>query len=393
MPELGFVLPHWLYWSGLLLFPLLAGYLVRRARRREQTQPLSLGLGYFLLLTGGFIGVHRLYLKSRWAIAFMILFVAVLEVNVEARVARDLLSGASNAVRIGESRIDRTERKIDKALRRIERRDTERARETLAEARADLEQAQKRLLEVREELVTAEVRANRWAGMARSLGILLFLGILLDALLLPRLIGRRNALEKGLPGEGFHCPVVEKEHDDSSEPFLFNRWVSRLNGFAGEFVAYWSIIAVFVYYYEVIARYVFNSPTNWAHEAMFLMFGMQYLIAGGFCMRENAHVRVDVIYTHLSRRTQAILDLVTSVFFFIFVVTLLVTGWIFFHDAYRVGEVSFTEWAIQYWPVKFALPLGAALLLLQGIAQLAKDVAAVIGPDAVDLDSRIRPEG
>ena len=49
-------------------------------------------------------------------------------------------------------------------------------------------------------------------------------------------------------------------------------------------MAYWSIVAVFVYYYEVISRYVFNSPTNWAHESMFLMFGMQYLIAGGFVL-------------------------------------------------------------------------------------------------------------
>ncbi|KAA3622708.1 MAG: TRAP transporter permease DctM, partial [Proteobacteria bacterium] len=152
-----------------------------------------------------------------------------------------------------------------------------------------------------------------------------------------------------------------------------------LNGFVGELVAYWSVIAVFVYYFEVISRYVFNSPTNWAHEAMFLMFGMQYLVAGGFVLRDGAHVRVDVIYTNLSRRTKAILDLVTSVFFFIFVVTLMVTGWIFFHDSLGMNEVSFTEWGIQYYPIKFALPLGAALLLLQGLAQLLNDIDIVRG--------------
>ena len=166
-----------------------------------------------------------------------------------------------------------------------------------------------------------------------------------------------------------------------------------MNGYVGEFVSYWSIIAVFVYYYEVIARYVFNSPTNWAHEAMFLMFGMQYLIAGGFCLRENAHVRVDVIYTRLSKRTQAIMDVITSMFFFIFVLTLLVTGWIFFHDAFSIREVSFTEWGIQYWPVKFVLPLGAVLLLLQGISQLVKDVAVAVRPESAELETSVRPEG
>jgi TRAP-type mannitol/chloroaromatic compound transport system permease small subunit len=113
---------------------------------------------------------------------------------------------------------------------------------------------------------------------------------------------------------------------------------------------------------------------------MFLMFGMQYLLAGGYTLREGSHVRVDVIYTHLSERSKAIMDLITSVFFFIFVITLLVTGWIFFHDAWAINEVSFTEWGIQYYPVKFALPLGAALILLQGIAVLLKDIHFVLHP-------------
>jgi TRAP-type mannitol/chloroaromatic compound transport system permease small subunit len=233
-----------------------------------------------------------------------------------------------------------------------------------------------------------------WKRVASGLGLLLLLGILADAFLMPRMVRERNRLEAVQPDEeGFSCPVVEQEHDDSREPLLFSRTVSRVNGFAGEFVAYWSIIAVFVYYYEVIARYVFNSPTNWAHEAMFLMFGMQYLIAGGFCLRENAHVRVDVIYSQLPKRTRAIMDVITSVFFFIFMITLLATGWIFFYDSFSINEVSFTEWAIQYWPIKFALPLGAVLLLAQGISQLAKDIAALRRPDIVDLDTEIRPEG
>ncbi len=193
--------------------------------------------------------------------------------------------------------------------------------------------------------------------------------------------------------EVFSCPAIEAEHDDSKEPFVFNRWIGRLNGYAGEFVAYWSLLAVGGYYYEVMASYVFNSPTNWAHEAMFLMFGMQYLIAGGFVLREGAHVRVDVVYMHFSNRGKAIIDLITSVFFFIYVVTLMITGWTFFKDSFNVGEVSFTEWHIQYWPVKIALPLGAALLLLQGIAQLLKDIAIVFNPEIAEIDGEVRPEG
>src|SRR3546814_18147010 len=99
---------------------------------------------------------------------------------------------------------------------------------------------------------------------------------------------------------------------------------------------------------------------------MFLMFGMQYLLSGGYCLREDSHVRVDVIYKRFSERTKAIIDLVTSIFFFIFTVTLLVTGYIFAADSIGVWEVSFTEWGVPYWPVKCTIAIGALLHILSG---------------------------
>jgi len=157
----------------------------------------------------------------------------------------------------------------------------------------------------------------------------------------------------------------------------------RISGFTGRYVAYWSLIAPFIYTYEVVARYAFNSPTNWAHESMFLMFGMQYLLSGAYALREDGHVRVDVIYARLRPITKAGLDVLTSVFFFLFALALTSTAWNFFANSmassdyfwatgYR-NEVSFTEWAIQYYPVKFTMFLGGVLLLIQGIARLIKD--------------------
>jgi TRAP-type mannitol/chloroaromatic compound transport system permease small subunit len=132
----------------------------------------------------------------------------------------------------------------------------------------------------------------------------------------------------------------------------------------------------------VIARYVFNSPTNWVHESMFLMFGMQYMICGAYAYREDQHVRVDVFYAKFSERGKAIADIVTSLFFFIFTITMLWTGWRFALDAINNGEHSFTEWGVQYWPVKLMLPLGALLIALQGLSKLIKDVLVVIGKEA-----------
>ena len=99
------------------------------------------------------------------------------------------------------------------------------------------------------------------------------------------------------------------------------------------------------------------------------MFGMQYMIAGAYAYRDDQHVRVDVIYSKLSPRGKAIGDLISSVFFFIFTAPCSWTGWRFAADAIADGEISFTEWGIQYWPVKLTIPIGAALLLLQGVVR------------------------
>jgi TRAP-type mannitol/chloroaromatic compound transport system permease small subunit len=73
---------------------------------------------------------------------------------------------------------------------------------------------------------------------------------------------------------------------------------------------------------------------------------------------------------------------VSSVFFFIFVITMLWTGARFAMDAINVGEHSFTEWGVQYWPVKLMIPIGALLLALQGVAKLVKDVMILRGREA-----------
>jgi TRAP-type mannitol/chloroaromatic compound transport system permease small subunit len=380
MPEISFVLPHWLYWSGLVVFPLMAMYFFRRTSGQQGETVLSLPLAYFLLLLGGFVGVHRMYVRSFWALAFMAIFVSILVVNVEIRTARDELSSADNAVSLLESKIRRADKKLDKAEQRLSRHDNERNRNRIEEAKQKLEELKASKQALLDGVTRAEANSSQWDKIAATLGYIMILLLLVDLFLLPGLVRRCRENEAGPLPEVFECPACEVEVavSDIKESFAFSRWMARLNILVGEFVAYWSIIAVFVYYYEVIVRYVFNSPTNWAHEGMFLMFGMQYLLAGGFCLRENAHVRVDVIYMHFSRKTKALVDVITSTFFFIFVITLLVTGWIFFNDSFSINEVSFTEWGIQYYPIKFALPLGAALILLQGIARLMEDIHTLL---------------
>lgn len=345
-------------------------YLVRRRGGKSPPFP-SLPIAYLLWIGGGFVGLHRFYVRNRWGVLYIPLFLAILYGNGQSRDARDAVSAGRNDLLAAEFMVERAERDAAKD-------------ESDGAARLDATRADRDVFKAR--LAQASRRFELWQTITLTVAVLIGLMLVVDAALLPALVHRLREREgTGVrPIDDAGTDLSERERLTASSLAPSRRaarslagLIDSVSGFVGEFVGYWSLIAVFVYYFEVIARYVFNSPTNWAHESMFLMFGMQYLLSGAYALREDAHVRVDVIYMHFSPRAKVITNIVTSIFFFIFVVTLLVTGTIFAHDAVNVMEVSFTEWGIQYWPVKITIALGALLLLLQGIAQLIKDLMSL----------------
>ncbi|MGA7331615.1 MAG: TRAP transporter permease DctQ, partial [Pseudolabrys sp.] len=98
MPSFNFVLPHWLYWGTLIVLPIVAIYMVARQRKRGTTERVSLFIAYLFWLTAGFMGVHRLYLRSLWGFAFLPFFLAVLYLNTDIRDAREDVSRTRAAV-------------------------------------------------------------------------------------------------------------------------------------------------------------------------------------------------------------------------------------------------------------------------------------------------------
>ncbi len=433
MPGLSFTLPHWLYWVGLIVFPLVAMILSRRPQPEQKRY--SLPLAYMIAVTGGMIGLHRFYLKSMWGLVFIPIFLFVLYSNAQMQEARTVLSGYANQMRVAERTLEREEARVgdaragfadleaardaaevDSFARTSAERRLERARETIEKGEARLEEARGVVAEftpLRAE--AAETRAF-WGRMAGYAFYLILALLLVDAVLLPWLVARANrnlpAREEITEAEAALRAAEAEEGPRDDRTYATNA-IDRLSLFCGEFVSYWAVIAVFVYYYEVIARYVFGSPTNWAHEAMYLMFGMQYLIAGAYAMLTESHVRVDIFYAPLPRKRKAWVDLLTSVFFFIFAGTLLVTSWIFAMDAIGVpsgnsvlsdwargqigfgemlggfglnqwtdpnvrwGEISFNEWEVPLWPMKWVMVLGGLLLVLQGVSKLSKDIREI----------------
>ena len=373
MPHMTFVLPHWLYWGGLIFVPLIAMYIVRKQRGKDVDGTLSKRIAYLLWLCGGFIGLHRFYVRNTLGLVYIPIFVALLLFNVQVRKAVDHISGAKNEVSIAEFNLERAEAAVKKGR--------DGAQQKLDKAKQAMTNAQNNLDE-------QQAVHDKWFRYTSIAAIVIGIFLLIDAFLLPGMVKKCAEREKPTEEELAEAAAKKAEFErlGKAEATIevavknpFFHWVDKINGYVGEYVSFWSIIAVFVYYYEVLARYLFNSPTNWAHESMFLMFGMQYVMAAGFTHREHAHVHVDVLYQYFPVRAKAAINVFTSIFFFIFCIVLFWTGWVFAADSIAVWEVSFTEWAIQYWPVKCTLAAGAILLMFDGITKLIKDLIVLFG--------------
>ncbi|MBL6946042.1 MAG: TRAP transporter small permease subunit [Rhodospirillales bacterium] len=162
------------------------------------------------------------------------------------------------------------------------------------------------------------------------------------------------------------------------------RFVEKISAYSGRFIAFWIVITVTYYSYEVVARYGFNAPTNWAHEASFLIFGTMFIMCGAYGYLFKSHVRVDAIYTKLPRQWQLVIDIVTWVLFLLYMIAFMKTAWTFFVQAadskiffFGQGsdnETSFSEWRVSYLPIKGCMVLGSIFLTLQGVANVIRDI-------------------
>lgn len=152
-------------------------------------------------------------------------------------------------------------------------------------------------------------------------------------------------------------------------------WISIWSGKI--FSAINPIIALIVVY-EIFVRYVFDAPTLWANEAVIYLAAVSYLMGGAYSHYYRAHVRVDILYLKFSQRTRAILDMVTFSFTFLYLGSLVWVGTKYALESLKVLEKTGSPWNPPIYPLKFAIPIGALLLLLQSIANFIRDLIYVI---------------
>ena len=126
--------------------------------------------------------------------------------------------------------------------------------------------------------------------------------------------------------------------------------------------------------YEVFMRNAFTKPTIWASDLTVMLFGVLFMLASPYCLREGGHVRTDFFYHNWSVRRKALSDIVHYiVLFFPAHLIFLEIAWSYFFKSYMQNEVSPTSsWMMIIWPAKFVIPLYCVLTMAQGISELIK---------------------
>ena len=151
--------------------------------------------------------------------------------------------------------------------------------------------------------------------------------------------------------------------------------IIRKEGDITSFLVYPLLIVVV---YEVFMRYVFNAPTTWGFEATTFLYGLHYMFGLAYTDVYDGHVKVDIFTSMAKEKVQTMLRIMTNLVLFMPVMTCMTAWSIKFAYISILGkEVNSTSWAPPIWPFKILMALCFVFLLMQGIANLLKDINAL----------------
>jgi TRAP-type mannitol/chloroaromatic compound transport system permease small subunit len=151
--------------------------------------------------------------------------------------------------------------------------------------------------------------------------------------------------------------------------------VDRLSTFIGKAFAWTVVLLTALISWEVFSRYVFNAPHAWVLDAQIMLYGTLFMTAGAYTLSKNGHVRGDVLYGFFMPRTQAAIDLVLYLLFFVpGIFALTWAGWGFANESLAIREQTFSADALPLYPFKFIIPLAGGILLLQGLVEIIRCV-------------------
>jgi len=155
--------------------------------------------------------------------------------------------------------------------------------------------------------------------------------------------------------------------------------IDSISEWTGRIFSWTVVVLTVLVVLEVVMRRLLNRPTIWNFEVTIQLYAFFFMIVAAYALYHRSHVAVDILYQKFSRKTQAILDVITyCLFFFPFLIVLLYEGTKFAANSWAVKEKSWSVFAPPLYPIKTVIPLMALLLLLQGLAVFIRQLHVVI---------------
>jgi TRAP-type mannitol/chloroaromatic compound transport system permease small subunit len=159
-----------------------------------------------------------------------------------------------------------------------------------------------------------------------------------------------------------------------------SRWIDAVNDRLGSLASWLVLAACLISAANAMTRYAFDLSSNAWLEVQWYLFAAAVMFGASYTLKMNEHVRVDVLYTHLSERGRIWLDLLGTAVFLVpsmFIIAYL--SWPFFLQSWAIGEGSSNAGGLLRYPVKLLVPLGFTLVGLQGLSEIIKRAAALRG--------------
>ena len=151
------------------------------------------------------------------------------------------------------------------------------------------------------------------------------------------------------------------------------RLIDGLNEIIGRVISTVAVLFAAIIIYDVVMRYAFHLPTRWAFDVSKQLYGFYFIMLGGYALRHKEHVRVDLLIERLSAGATRWLEVAGYlIFFFPFAWVFMTRSYEFALRSWMQGETTYGSVQLPVYPLKIAMALAAALLLLQGVAEFLK---------------------
>ena len=152
----------------------------------------------------------------------------------------------------------------------------------------------------------------------------------------------------------------------------------HISTWVGKAFSWLIVVLMLLVVVEVFKRYALNAPTAWVFDASNMLYGTLFMMGGAYTLAQDGHVRGDFLYGNFKPRTQASIDLVLYIVFFLpGIAALTWSGWTYFQDSMAINEQTFNADPLPVYPFKFMIPFAGALVLMQGVSEIIRCIVCL----------------